>query len=109
LKVVGRLHYSSLPFAVSNAATTKSNKGHHMNRGKLLIATAVVASLAGCASPMVWNKYGASQADYQQDAYACEKDARQSGYFGGGIAGAINMREFFKHCMVAHGWALQTG
>ncbi|MGF6410986.1 hypothetical protein [Paraburkholderia sp. MM5482-R1] len=79
-----------------------------MKRGKLLIGVAIVVTLAGCASPMIWNKYGASQTDYQQDSYACEKDARQSGYFGGGIAGAINMREFFKHCMVAHGWTLQS-
>ncbi|MDR5751092.1 MULTISPECIES: hypothetical protein [unclassified Caballeronia] len=78
-----------------------------MKRGKLMIAAAACAALAGCASPMVWNKYGATTADYQVDSYACEKDARQSGYFGGGISGAINMRDFFKHCMVAHGWALQ--
>ena len=79
-----------------------------MKRGTLLIGTAIGLALAGCASPMVWNKYGATQVDYQQDSYACEKDARQSGYFGTGIAGAINMRDFFKHCMVAHGWTLQS-
>lgn len=73
-----------------------------------MIAAAAFAALAGCASPMMWNKYGATQTDYQQDSYVCEKDARQSGYFGGGITGAINMREFFKHCMVAHGWSLQN-
>lgn len=78
-----------------------------MNRGRLVITAAVVAALTGCASPMVWNKYGATQQDYQTDSYACEKDARQSGYFGGGFQGAINMRDFFKHCMVAHGWTLQ--
>lgn len=78
-----------------------------MKRGMLLVGTVVVFMVTGCAQPMVWNKYGATQADFQQDSYACEKDARQSGYFGTGIAGAINMRNFFKHCMVAHGWALQ--
>jgi len=34
-------------------------------------------------------------------------DARQSGYFGTGIVGAINIRDFFKECMVAHGWTLR--
>jgi hypothetical protein len=56
---------------------------------------------------MVWDKEGATQQDYNQDHYACEKDARQSGYFGTGIVGAVNMRNFFQECMVAHGWTLR--
>jgi hypothetical protein len=56
---------------------------------------------------MVWDKPGASQADFNKDQYTCEKDARQSGYFGGGLAGAINMQEFFKKSMVANGYSLR--
>jgi len=60
--------------------------------------------LFGCA-PTIWVKPGATQADYNRDSYGCEKDARQSGYFGGGLIGAVNMEQFEERCMVAHGWA----
>jgi len=67
----------------------------------------LVAAVSSCAKPMIWDKSDATQAEYNKDAYECEKDARQSGYFGSGIAGAINMREFFKSCMVARGYTLR--
>lgn len=63
--------------------------------------------VASCAQT-TWVKPGATQTDYQVDSYACEKDARQSGYFGGGLAGTINMNDFFSRCMVAHGWSVQA-
>lgn len=37
----------------------------------------------------------------------CERDARQSGGFGTGIVGAIEMQSFFNRCMVARGWTQQ--
>jgi hypothetical protein len=61
--------------------------------------------LAGCAQK-VWTKPGLTQAEFNRDQYMCEKDARQSGYFGGGIAGAIAMQEFQNKCMVANGYTL---
>jgi hypothetical protein len=61
------------------------------------------AILSGCASP-TWDKPGATQQDFAQDSYACEKDMRQSGYYGGGIIGVINANGFEDRCMVAHGW-----
>lgn len=67
----------------------------------------MIASTAGCATPMVWDKNGATQDDYNKDSYECEKDARQSGYYGSGIAGAINLKEFFKKCMVSKGYVLE--
>lgn len=72
-----------------------------------VVTVGVALGLSACATPMVWDKGGATQQDYNKDSYECEKDARQSGYFGGGIVGAINMQEFFKQCMVAHGWTLR--
>lgn len=66
----------------------------------ILIATLL---LAGCA-PTVWYKAGATQADFNTDSYGCEKDARQSGYFGSGLAGALEMKDFYGRCMVAHGY-----
>ena len=53
---------------------------------------------------MVWVKPGASQQDYATDSYNCERDMRQSGYFGTGIIGALNADDFASRCMIAHGW-----
>jgi hypothetical protein len=77
-----------------------------MSMNKLLAAVVVV--LAGCteSSSMVWDKPGATQADYNKDRYECEKDTRQSGYFGHGFIGAANMVDFFKQCMAARGYEL---
>jgi hypothetical protein len=77
---------------------------------KAVVALPLVAilglALCGC-TPMVWDKEGATQADYNRDSYQCEKDARQSGYFGTGLAGGLNMRKFFQQCMVADGYTLR--
>jgi hypothetical protein len=70
-----------------------------------VVLTLTAFVLCGCAAPKIWNKTGATQSDFASDSYACEKDSRQSGYFGGGIAGQINMQNFFDRCMVAHGWS----
>jgi hypothetical protein len=51
---------------------------------------------------------GRRKQDFNVDHYAREKDARQSGYFGGGIIGAVNVSNYFKECMVAHGWTQRT-
>jgi hypothetical protein len=67
----------------------------------------VALCLAGCG-PTIWDKPGLTRQEFNSDNYACEKDARQSGYFGTGIAGAINMNNFYKQCMVAHGYTEVT-
>ena len=66
----------------------------------------LVAGNAGCAR-FVWVKPGASQQDFQRDAYECERDMRQSGYFGTGFAAAINAQDFQERCMMARGWFKQ--
>ena len=71
-----------------------------------ILATALAMCLAGCGHRNVWVKPGATQADFNVDRYSCEKDTRQSGYFGTGLVGAINMKNFYDSCMVAHGWHL---
>jgi hypothetical protein len=76
--------------------------GHPILRHSALgFACAVVAA---CAEA-VWVKPGATTQDFNADSYACERDARQSAYFGGGLIGALNMQSFAEHCMVAHGWS----
>jgi hypothetical protein len=72
----------------------------------ILGATCLI--LSACGAPKVWVKSGATQQDYATDSYACEKDARQSMYFGGGLVGALNMQDFAGRCMVAHGWYLSS-
>jgi hypothetical protein len=72
---------------------------------KNIIAVAIVAwTGSGCVHTPIYYKDGATQQEFVQDKYNCEKDARQSGYYGAGIAGAMNMRHFFNECMNAQGW-----
>ena len=60
--------------------------------------------LAGCAQYQ-WQKYGATQQDFKRDAYNCEKDMRQSGYYGTGLVGAIEAYSFEDRCMEAQGYS----
>lgn len=70
---------------------------------RVLIAALIAFGLFGCATT-VWNKPGATTQDFQKDSYDCEKDMRQSGYYGDGLIGALNAKGFEDRCMVAHGW-----
>jgi hypothetical protein len=70
------------------------------------IATLIAVSLvllAGCTR-MMWVKPGATDQEFLRDKYECERDARQSGYFGTGVVGATNMTDFAKQCMRARGY-----
>ena len=73
-----------------------------MNAKVLLLAFILV----GCA-PMIWDKSGATQDDYNRDSSECEKDARQNGYYGNELFGTMNMMEFLKSCMVSKGYTLR--
>jgi hypothetical protein len=73
-----------------------------MNAKVLLLAFILV----GCA-PMIWDKSGATQDDYNRDSSECEKDARQNGYYGNELFGTMNMMEFLKRCMVSKGYTLR--
>jgi hypothetical protein len=72
-----------------------------------LVFFATLCLTAGCAQ-RVWVKPGATEQDFATDSYHCERDVRQSGYYGGGLIGAANMQEFFSRCMVAAGYRQQT-
>ena len=56
---------------------------------------------------MMFNKNGVTPAEFNKDSYECQRDVRQSGYYGAGIAGAYNMREFLRSCMIAKGYEPQ--
>ena len=72
-------------------------------RWRISLLVVACAGTIGCART-VWVHPDYTPALFNKDSYECERDARQSGYFGTGIAGAINMQSFFDRCMVARGW-----
>jgi hypothetical protein len=41
-----------------------------------LIATALLTLLAGCASPLIYSRSGATQQDFARDRYACVQESR---------------------------------
>jgi hypothetical protein len=59
--------------------------------------------LAACAQT-IWDKPGATMQDFAMDSYECERDARQGGYYGTGLVGALNFQAFEERCMAARGW-----
>lgn len=71
-----------------------------------LLALATALLLTGCAQT-VWVKNGSTVQDFNRDTYECERDMRQSGYYGTGTAGAINAQGYQERCMYARGWSLQ--
>jgi hypothetical protein len=65
----------------------------------------VSTGLIGCATTYTtWEKSGSTLEERNTVLYECEKDARQSGYFGTGLIAQINMQSFFEKCMNVHGW-----
>ena len=74
-----------------------------------LLAIALIApGLSNCAAQRTWQKPGATAQDFQTDSYECERDVRQSGYYGTGLVGTINVNGFFNRCMEARGYYLGT-
>ena len=78
----------------------------HLSAVFWLLIAAVV--LAGCAQrPLIWDKDGATQQDFNQDKYSCARDAIAAGglaYIGFGMTQRVPDERMFYACMVAHGW-----
>jgi hypothetical protein len=55
----------------------------------------LVLVFVGCA-PTRWTKAGLTEDEFFGKYYECERDARQSGYFGTGLAAAINFSPFSR-------------
>lgn len=72
----------------------------------LLFLTAVSVAAVGCVQTY-WTKPDFNQADWNRDTYECERDMRQSGYYGGGVLGEINAQNFFERCLAAKGYSKQ--
>src|SRR5688500_11356349 len=60
--------------------------------------------LMGCTSYIWRHPEHNDQARFQRDSYECERDMRQSAYYGGGIVGQINAQGFAERCMFARGY-----
>lgn len=43
---------------------------------------------------------------WQRDTYECERDLRQSGYFGNAFEAPSNMQQFYARCLEARGYRL---
>ena len=68
-----------------------------------MFSVIVAIGLSACTT-VSRNKSGSTQQDFASDTYSCERDMRQSGYFGGGVVGQINAQTFQERCMAAKGW-----
>jgi hypothetical protein len=76
--------------------------------GALLIAGLFSVAVAGCAKTY-WTKPGLTPAEWNRDIYECERDMRQSGYFGTGLVGHWNADAFQERCLIAKGYYKSTG
>ena len=93
------------------AAARRRGEARRMKHPLLWAVLMVTPLSVGCAPPApatIWKKDGVTGNAYQADSYNCEKDARQSGYFGSGLIGAVAMKNFYERCMYAQGWRLET-
>ena len=68
-------------------------------------------SLGACApAPMIWDKEGATQADFNKSDYECRKDAIAAGgtvYYGYGVTGRNADVGMYQLCMRAAGFVLR--
>lgn len=67
----------------------------------LVVVLAVVH--VGCAR-VVYRHPDYTPQLWARDSYECERDARQSGYFGTGSWATMEMRNFYDRCLAARGW-----
>jgi len=78
-------------------------------RGIALVICLMFAS--GCAADnLQWTKPGASSADFQRDAYECERDTRAVSHtFSRGVLlPVLDAQEFAGRCMSSKGWYLAS-
>ncbi len=104
----GRVGSLSRPGTVPTAHRVARSRHRISGDNMKLREFAVLAVILSGCSPPIWDNPNATQADYNRDSYECERDARQSGYFGTGLAGGLNMRRFIQECMIARGYTIRS-
>lgn len=72
--------------------------------GAVAVIVLLAGSLIACSSSG-WQRQGATRADFDRDAYECERDVRQSARAGGRLERA----GYFERCLHAHGWNDDAG
>lgn len=70
----------------------------------LILGFVLPLILLGCAPKYFWYREGANAQIFQRESYECERDTRQSGYFGSGFVGAANFQNFYERCLRAKGY-----
>jgi len=63
--------------------------------------------LGGCTQYQ-WTHPNWSEATWNKDSYECERDMRQSAYFGGGLVGQANAQQFQERCLRARGYVKEA-
>ena len=74
----------------------------------LIVIGVVLLGLSGCSTQHKWTHPNFTQANWSRDTYECEKDMRQSGYFGRGIMAQVRANEFQERCLQARGYTKVT-
>jgi hypothetical protein len=69
----------------------------------VLVFVAIAVIQTGCGRAM-YRHPNYTPERWARDSYECERDTRQSGYFGTGVAAQINFQNFYDRCLAARGW-----
>jgi hypothetical protein len=90
-----------------------------MKRGRIIMQRAMItlglllllAPLAGCAQQRHWTKQGLDQAEFDQDAAQCRREAAKATYAdpfssgaGQGLERSVTQEKFFEQCMLSKGY-----
>lgn len=77
----------------------------------VVTAVSCTLMLMGCAPQLVWYKPGLTQAQFNKDDYACQRDAStQTGFINQGVGwfGTTVDNNLYIRCMQANGYTLQA-
>lgn len=84
----------------------------------LAVAAAVAVGFGGCAQQRQWVKPGLNQADFEQDAARCRREADRATYQdpfafdagqGVGLERTVAGERYFEQCMAGKGYRLEAG
>ncbi len=98
-----------------------------MNWGRILMQRTIIAlgvlvllaplTLVGCAQQRQWAKKGLNQAEFDQDAARCKREAAKATYQdpfayeagqGQGLERTVTQEKIFEQCMFSKGYRLES-